>query len=213
MKVITSLVIILLAFLSAVPGWADEQEKATKEIRKIASISIDPNMRSIVNRTMADTLKVSRLDLVKQRQELNINYGGLFLVNQLTASGAKMEDIGAQLKAGKNIFDIANDARANWKQINSEAKKLNNKVDANIEKYFVESKKQTAVDQASGYDAKADTVAADSNISKQDFAEAQERYQHLHDLASAQLPTGDANVKNQGQGNSNTMIPQPTSKH
>jgi hypothetical protein len=50
-------------------------------------------MRSIVNRTMADMLKVNRLDLVKQRQELNLNYGALFLVRQLTAGGAKMEDI------------------------------------------------------------------------------------------------------------------------
>ena len=57
-------------------------------------------MRSIVNRTMADMLKARRLDLVKERQDLNMNYGGPFLLQQLTAGGAKMEDIAAQLKAG-----------------------------------------------------------------------------------------------------------------
>jgi len=38
--------------------------------------------------------------------------GGLFLLQQLTASGAKIKDIDAQLKAGKSIFDIANDHHA-----------------------------------------------------------------------------------------------------
>ena len=192
----------VLAFTVAVAmtAFADDQEKATKEIKKITSISVDSNMRSIVNRTMADMLKARRLDLVKERQDLNVNYGGLFLVHQLTAGGAKMEDIAAQLKAGKKIFDIANDDHANWKQINSEAKKLNKKIDDNIEKYFGDSKKQAAADQADNYDAKADHVAADSDISKDEYAEAQTRYQHLHEMAGAGLPTGNANVMNSGAG-------------
>jgi hypothetical protein len=183
----------------AVTALADDQEKATTEIKRITSISVDANMRSIVNRTMADMLKVNRLDLVKQRQELNLNYGALFLAHQLTAGGAKMEDIAAQLKAGQKISDIANASHANWKQISSEAKKLNKKIDENIEKYFTDTKKQTALNQAD-YDAKADKVPADSDISKDEYADAQNRYQHLHDLANAQLPTGDANTRNSGAG-------------
>lgn len=171
-----------------------------KEIKKIASISVDSNMRSIVNRSMAEMLKARRLDLVKERQDMNLNYGALFLAHQMAAGGVKMEDIAAQLKAGKKMFDIANDNHANWKQINSEAKKLNKKIDDNIEKYFGDSKKQAALDQADEYDAKADKVAADSDISKDEYAEAQSRYQHLHDMASSGLPTGDANVRNNGQG-------------
>ena len=108
-----------------------------------------------------------------------------------------MEDIAAQLKSGKTIFDIANANHANWKQINSEAKKLNKKIDDNIEKYFTDTKKQTALNQADDYDAKADKVPADSDISKDEYADAQSRYQHLHDLAGSQLPTGDANTINQ----------------
>ena len=68
-----------IALALAVTALADDQEKATTEIKRITSISVDANMRSIVNRTMADMLKVNRLDLVKQRQELNLNYGALFL--------------------------------------------------------------------------------------------------------------------------------------
>ena len=189
----------VIALALAVTALADDQEKATTEIKRITSISVDANMRSIVNRTMADMLKVNRLDLVKQRQELNLNYGALFLAHQLTAGGAKMEDIAAQLKAGQKISDIANASHANWKQISSEAKKLNKKIDENIEKYFTDTKKQTALNQAD-YDAKADKVPADSDISKDEYADAQNRYQHLHDLANAQLPTGDANTRNSGAG-------------
>jgi hypothetical protein len=189
----------VIALALAVTAFADDQEKATTEIKKITSISVDANMRSIVNRTMADMLKVNRLDLVKQRQDLNLNYGALFLAHQLTAGGAKMEDIAAQLKAGQKIFDIANASHANWKQISSEAKKLNKKIDENIEKYFTDTKKQTALNQTD-YDAKADRVPADSDISKDEYTDAQNRYQHLHDLANEQLPTGDANTRNSGAG-------------
>jgi len=105
-----------------------------------------------------------------------------------------MDDIAAQLKSGKTIFDIANANHANWKEINSEAKKLNKKIDDNIEKSFTDAKKQAALNMAEDYDAKADKVPADSNISKDEYAEAQARYTHLHDAAGAALPSGDANT-------------------
>jgi hypothetical protein len=189
-----------IALALAVTALADDQEKATTEIKRITSISVDANMRSIVNRTMADMLKVNRLDLVKDRQALNLNYGGLFLALQLTAGGAKMEDIATQLKAGKKIFDIANASHANWKEINSEARKLNKKIDENIENYFRDSKKLAAIDRADQYNPQSDKVPADTEISKGEYADAQGRYQHLHDLTFAQLPTGDANVRNSGAG-------------
>jgi hypothetical protein len=187
---------VLLA-LAALPAFADDQEKAQKEIKKVTAISADANMRGIVNRTMSEMLNVKRLDLVKERKDLNLNYGGLFLAHQLTAGGAKMEDIAAQLKGGKNIFDIANDQHANWKQINSEAKKLNKKIDDNIGKWFMNPKKETELDQANGYVAQQDFVAADSNVSKEELADAQRRYQQVHDLVGARLPTGDADTKNE----------------
>jgi len=192
----------------ALVALADDQEKATKEIKRITSISVDSNMRSIVNRTIADMLKANGMDLVKERKEVNLNYGDLFLAQQLAASGVKMEDLAAQLKAGKTIFDIANANHANWKEINSGAKNLNKKIDDNIDKYFRDTKKQTALNQADGYDAKADKVPADSNISKDEYAAAQKRYQQLHDLTTAQLPTGDANTRNNTYGMAAPPVPQ-----
>jgi hypothetical protein len=189
--------VLLFTVALAMAAFADDQEKATKEIKRITSISVDSNMRAIVNRTTADMLKANRLDLVKERQNMNLTYGDLFLAQELAASGVKMDDIAAQLKSGKTMVDIANANHANWKQINSEAKKLNKKIDDNIEKYFSDTKKQAALNQADDYDPKADKVPADTSISKDEYAEAQSRYTRLHDASGAALPTGDANTMNQ----------------
>ena|SRR5579871_3903026 len=198
MKSVTRFLIVLVAIAVALPALADDQEKAQKEIKKISAIATDANMRSIVNASMSDALSVKRLDLVKERHDLNLNYGGLFLAHQLTAGGAKMEDISAQLKAGKNIFDIANDQHANWKQVNDAAKKLNKKIDDNMGKWFQNNKKQAQQDQADGYVAQQDGVPADSDVSKAELADAQTRYQHVHDMLGNQMPgAGDASTLNQ----------------
>jgi len=209
-KIIASL--WLLAFVLVLPGLADDQEKAINEIKKISAFAVDSNMRSVVNRTMADMLKAKRLDLVKQRQEMNLNYGNLFLAHELTTGGLSMEQIAAELKAGKSILDIAN-GHANWKQIDSEAKKLNHKIDDNVEKYLQNPKKGQGQDEADDYDATADKVAADSDISKDEYADAQKRYQRLSEMAGSHLPTGDANAKNQGQGSSTPVVAPPTTSH
>ncbi|MGO9088951.1 MAG: hypothetical protein ACLQBK_27420 [Candidatus Sulfotelmatobacter sp.] len=201
--------LVVLLALVALPAFADDQEKAQKEIKKVTTIASDPNTRSIVNTTMSEMLNVKRLDLVKDRQDLNLNYGGIFLALQLTAGGTKMEDLASQLKGGKSIFDIANDQHANWKQINSEAKKLNKKIDDNLAKWFQNAKKQTERDQADNYVVQQDRVAADSDASKEELAEAQRRYQQVHDMVSSRLPTGDANV----QGNMPITPPAAAAKH
>jgi hypothetical protein len=193
MKLAARFLIVIVALAVAFPAFGDDQEKAQKEIKKITAIATDANMRWVVNLSMSEMLNVKRLDLVKERQETNLNYGGLFLAHQLTAGGAKMEDIAAQLKAGKNIFDVANDQHANWKQIADAAKKLNKKIDDNMGKWFQNSKKQSERDLADDYVAQQDRVAADNDVSKQELADAQGRYQHVHDMLGSQLPSGDAN--------------------
>jgi hypothetical protein len=200
MKYATRVFIALFALALAVPAFADDQEKAQKEINKITAIATDANVRSVVNLSMSEMLSVKRLDLVKERHDLNLNYGGLFLAHQLTAAGAKMEDIAAQLKSGKKIFDIASDQHANWKQIDYAAKKLNKKIDDNMGKWFQNNKKQAQRDQADDYIAQQDKVDADSDVDKQELADAQSRYQHVHDLAAQQLPAGDANTRNNSVG-------------
>jgi len=210
MKLAARFFIVLVAIAIALPAFGDDQEKAQKEIKKITAIATDNNMRSVVNLSMSEMLNVKRLDLVKERQDMNLNYGGLFLAHQLTAGGAKMEDITAQLKAGKNIFDIANDQHANWKQIADAAKKLNKKIDDNMGKWFQGSKKQAERDQADDYVAQQDKVEGDADVSKQELADAQNRFQHVHDVISAQLPVGDANVRNNGAGAQSPAVPSMT---
>ena len=125
-----------------------------------------------------------------------------------------MEDITAQLKAGKTILDIANANHANWKEINSDAKKLNKKIDENIEKSFTDTKKQAALTSADHSDAKADKVPGDSDITKDEYAEAQARFTRLHDAAGAALPTGDANTIGQtGINAAGAPSPAPAGKH
>ena len=83
MKTATIRLFILFCTVAlSLAAFADDQDKATKEIKKITSISVDSNMRAIVNRTMADMLKAKRLDLVKDRQVAGV--GG---VPAVTAAG------------------------------------------------------------------------------------------------------------------------------
>jgi len=199
MKYKVRFVLPLLALAMAVPAFAaNDQEKAEKEIKMVSSIAVDASTRSIVNRSEAELLGVKRLDLVKERQAMNIPYGTLLVAHELVSAGAKMDDIAAQLKAGKSIFDIANDQHANWKQIASEAKKLNKKIDDNLVKHFQNAKGEKERDTADDYDAQADRVPVDSAVSKDDFAGAQTRYQRDHDFAMSRLPAGDANTMSQG---------------
>jgi len=207
MKYAARILMVVCAFALVIPAFADDQEKAQKEIKKISAITSDASMRALVNRTMADMLNVKRLDLVKERQSMNLNYGGVFLAHQLMAGGAKMDDIAAALKSGKSIFDVANDQHANWKQIANDAKKMNKKIDDNIEKYFQNTKKETEKNNADDYVVQDDHTAADQDVSKAELADAQSRYQHLHDMAAASLPTGDANERNNGVGPASPSMP------
>src|SRR5215467_16120733 len=123
----------LLAF-SAV-GFADDQEKAEKQIRMITAMSRDDIARAIVSRTFADSFKLQRTQLVAERKSLGLNYGNFFLARELVQFGPSMEQIAAQLRAGKNILDIARDSHANWKRIALNAKKMNNRITDAIYKH------------------------------------------------------------------------------
>jgi hypothetical protein len=61
---------ILLVLVAAVPAFSDDQDKANKEIAKVAAIAWDGTGRCIVNRAVADTMAVKRADLVQDRQTM-----------------------------------------------------------------------------------------------------------------------------------------------
>jgi len=190
--------ITLVALTFTVSAFGDDQQKAEKQLRKITALATDPTGRRVVSITVADTLGARRPALVMERRAMNLNYGHLFVAHVLLKNGAKMEDIAAQLKARKNIAQIANEQHADWKQIAADAKKLNSKVEDNLYKHFVSGKADFGRDQADKYDPTFDGVSADNDVSKDDIAEAEHTYQMWRDRAAknpgATLDTGTENA-------------------
>ena len=115
MKRFSGFSIMLLALTLAIPAFGDDQQKAEKQLHKITAMATDATGRRVVSITVADVLEAKRPDLVMERRTMNLNYGDLFVAHVLVKSGTKMDDIAAQLKAGKNVGQIANDQHADWK--------------------------------------------------------------------------------------------------
>src|SRR6266478_5757952 len=175
--------IALVALIFTVPAFCDDQQKAEKQLHKITALATDPTGRRVVSITVADTLGARRPALVMERRAMNLNYGDLFVAHVLLKNGAKMEDIDAQLKAKKNIGQIANEQHADWKQIAADAKKLNSEVEDHLYKHFLNSKTDFDRDPADKYDPTFDGVLADNDVSKDDIADAQRTYQMFRDCA------------------------------
>ena len=186
------LVYILVSLLT-IPAWASDQQKAQKEMVKVTAMARDLTGRTVVNLSMSQTFNVPRTTLVEERVETGMNYGSLLLAHELIIkSGAKIEDIAAQLKAGKNIADIANDRHADWKAITEDGKRFNKSVDNNLYKYFMIEKQsvkpaamKTAPAQADEYDVHHDGVKADADdVTAKDIEEAGSRFRAMKDSAA-----------------------------
>jgi hypothetical protein len=184
MKRLTNLAIVLFAFGIAIPAYGDDQQKAERQIHKVAAMATDATGRRVVSITVADTLAAKRSDLVLERRALNLNYGDLFLAHMLVKSGARMQDIDTELKAGKKLVQIANAQHADWKQLLAEAKKLNATMEDNLYKHFVNGQADAARDAEDGYDPMIDGVAADNDVPKDDIADAEHTYQVWKDRAA-----------------------------
>ncbi len=176
---------IFLLLLATIPVFANDQDKATKELTKISAIAWDGTGRGVVSRAVADVTGTKRADLVKERGEMNLNYGSMFLALELVKGGAKMDDIAAQLKSGKKMSQVANDLHPNWKQIADDAKKLNAKIDDGLYKHFINNKADNQRDAADGYVLANDNFPDDHNVEKSDIASAAERFQTWKDRAAA----------------------------
>jgi len=178
---------LLFLFFCLIPllAAADDQQKVHKTLNRVTAMTADLSGRRAVSLAVAQSLSVTRAELVQRRQAMNINYGDLFVAYQLVKTGAKIDDIAAKMKTGKTVWQAADEAHADWKQIASEAKKLNGKMETNLVAHFANRKAETELDRADHYDPSVDTVAADSDVSKQEIADAQERYVFLRDHTTA----------------------------
>src|SRR6266849_9377362 len=189
MNLIVRYCAVLLVLSAAVPAFSDDQDKANKELAKVTAMAMDMTGREVVSRAVSDVTGVKRSDLVQQRQSLNLNYGALFVAQELIKSSAKPDDIAAQLKAGKTITQVANDQHANWKELAADAKKLNGKIDDCLFKHFLDggkAEKQRDLDDK--YDIKIDTLAVDLLAPKPDLEAAGERYNSMKDRAAKAAP-------------------------
>jgi hypothetical protein len=175
--------ITLLALTIAIPAFADDQQKADKQLHKITAMATDATGRRVVSVTVADALEAKRPDLVVERKTMNLNYGDLFVAHVLVKSGTKMEDIATELKASKKMGQIADERHADWKQIAGDAKKLNAKIEDNLYNHFLNGKPLTERDAAEGYDPMIDGVAADNDVSKDEIADAEHTYLLWRDRA------------------------------
>jgi hypothetical protein len=180
-KLMRNALLMLTVLSLSLIAFADDQKKAEKQINKVSAMAADLTGRRAVNQGVADQFHVKSSELVTERRENNLNYGSLFVVHELMAGGTKLSDIAAQLKSGKKLYDVANEFHADWKKIADDAKKLNNKIEDNLYDYFLGKR----TDVTASYNPAMDGVAADQEVTKQDLADAQDRYLFWKDRATA----------------------------
>jgi hypothetical protein len=164
-----------LTLLVCLPSSASDQQKAEKQLRKVTAMCADASARSIVSRTMADLLNVKRGELVRQRRNLNLSYGDVFLAHQLMGTGMGIADIVAAQRAGEDLAQMVEEQHADWKLIAASARKLNARIEDNIYRHYL-NKKNTELDEARDvterYQPDADWVNADRNTTPAEVAEA-----------------------------------------
>ncbi|HEV2696888.1 MAG TPA: hypothetical protein VGU90_02775 [Terriglobales bacterium] len=165
-------------------AFADDQEKAEKQIRMMTAMSRDDTARSIISRTFADVFKIQRQQLVAERKSLGLNYGSLFLAHQLLQSGTRMEQIVQQLRSRKSMLDVANLSHADWKRISADAKKMNNRINDGIYKHFLHSKPDEVRDKREHYSPNADLVRADLDTTNEDILRARDEFVFWRDQAA-----------------------------
>jgi hypothetical protein len=195
-----------LCFLVPLLAASDDQQKAHKILNKVTAMAIDPAGKRAVSLSISQCLSVGRGELAQRRHAMNMNYGDIFIAYELVKSAGKIDDIAAKIKAGKTVWQAADEMNADWKQIANEAKKVNGKVDTNLLEHFTKRKAEHERDLAEGYDPFLDTVAADSKVSQPDVEEAQKRYVFLRDHAGV---VSDATLDTSTEKSARIVRPDP----
>jgi hypothetical protein len=172
LKLVTGSCLAILLVACGILAFGSDQQKAEKRLRRISAMAVDSTARGIVNQTMADAVHAKRIELMRQRHAMNLSYGSLFIAHQLTAAGATMLDIAVQLQGGKDIVQIANERNANWKAIGDAAKQLNEKIEDNIYRHFLHLQAELELAAMDKYDAHADLVRADLDVTPEEVASA-----------------------------------------
>ena len=202
MRAVSLLILLLGPF--AIPALASDQEKAEKQIRMMTALSHDGIVRSIISLDFADTFKVPRSQLLAERRSLGLNYGSLFLLNELVAMGSNMQQITAQLRNNKQLLEIASSSPIDWKHIQADAKKMNDRINKGIYNYFLHDEPTKRRDLADHYVAAVDLVRADAESTPDEIQRAADDYMFWRNLAApkniGQVDTTNVAVENYNKG-------------
>jgi hypothetical protein len=182
---------ILLVLSAAFAAFANDQQKAEKQIHMITAMSRDNTARSIISHTFSDVFKIDRQQLIAERKSLGLNYGALFVAHEMVLSGSNIEEIASQLRMHKTMLEIANASRSDWKRIASDAKKMNSRITDSIYKHFMHPEPDIVRDKLDRYNPAADLVRADVDSTPEEILKAQTEYTFWRNLAA---PKSDGSV-------------------
>jgi hypothetical protein len=194
------LLITIMALVSGLFVTGQEQskdrQKTEHEIRRITALAADPTARPVVNRAFSDALKTDRNELVSQRRDANLSYGGLFLAHYLMLADPQLTlgSIASQLTSGRDLFQLGDAQHADWKRIAAESEKMNGKLEAAFYQYFQDRASGNDLEAHQHYDARRDSVPADTQgVTRQELAAAQDTYERcLRRAGGAQSGNADA---------------------
>jgi hypothetical protein len=181
---------IILVLAAAVPAFSDDQKAAEKQIAKIKAMAWDQTAREAVNKSVADTYKADRNQLIQARRLMNVDYGSMFLLEEISATGVNLDDLAVEIKGGKTAVQIANERKVDWKKIQADAKKMNALIEKNLFNQLGKPNTTKAENTASKYDPATDGLAVDNEVPADQIAEAGDTYRRISGMV------GDAKKAN-----------------
>ena len=175
---------IILVLAAAVPAFSDDQKGAEKQVAKIKAMAWDQTAREAVNKSVADTYKLDRNQLIQARRLLNIDYGSMFLLQEISATGVSMDELGGEIKGGKTAVQIANERKVDWKKIQADAKKMNALIEKNLFDQLGKPKSTKAAETAAHYDPATDGLAVDNEVPADQISEAGDTYRRINGMVT-----------------------------
>lgn len=171
---------LLLAFvaLAAAPLQASDKEgrKLDKELRKISLAAADPDGRRVVNRVMAQHLGVSRKQLVEERRKTDFPYGQIFAAHEVTkAMGSTFDEVARRMQT-LSLLEISQKNGVEIKPILASSKKLNKKIESELDRVYGGEEPAEPDETAGDYDPGQDTLSVDTgSFSPQEIQQEEAR--------------------------------------
>jgi len=209
-----TLAICLVLALSAPVAWAGGNEidkqakKLDQELKKISLAAADLDGRRVVNRVMAGQLGVSRVQLVRQRRQTGFLYGQLFGAHEVARqSGVTFAQVAQRMNQGHSLLEISQQHSLALKSMVADARKLNKKIDSELDKVAGGEEDEQAQDNSDGYDPSGDSLEADtSSFTPAELAQAKQQA-HQRGYAFGRMGMGEGRGMGASRGASAGMKP------